>query len=374
MRIGIDIKCLKYNNSGIGRYLRSLLDALQNLDQENEYVLFSPAKTSYQIFNPKWKFCEIPPRFKIPGILWQQFVLPKAVRTERIRIFWGPEQTLFLKRIPGVARFLTVHDFVYKRYPETMRRSVLWINRIFGSLSILTADKILCDSNFTKHELEHFFPNVRKEISLTVPCGSSLGQSSSEKIFGSRKEQLLFVGNQEPRKNLENLILALEILAKKNLQIPLILVGAKGWKNKRLAALMRHSPVRKNVHQLGFVSEEKLRELYATSAAVVFPSFYEGFGLPVLEALEFRTPILTSQNSVMQDIAGDVAFYFDPKSPDSIAKVLENFWTSPAKRTFLKSREQNVQKILEKYSWENSAKRILQEFEQMNSQNSEGNR
>lgn len=364
MRIGIDIKCLRYNNSGIGRYLSALLDCLQEIDRENEYYLFAPRPIDYPINNPRFKTVFNPGNFiqaKLPGILWQQLVLPRLLQENRIDVFWGPEQTLPLKDAP-YKKVLTIHDFVYRRYPETMRKSVRWINTHIGEWSIAKAQKLAVNSDFTKEELLHFFPDLSHEKIAVVPCGISRKETREKK---ERKRQLLFVGSLEPRKNLKNLVKALEILAQEGIRIPLIMTGPTGWKNSQEILLLKDSPVAKDIQHLGFVDDKKLDELYATSTAVIFPSFYEGFGLPILEALQWGTPVLTSKGSVMESIARDCGIYFDPEDPQSIADTLRVFLSTETPWKYLEGKEQERQDTLNLYRWEKSAQQLIRIFREL---------
>lgn len=361
MRIGIDIKCLRTNNSGIGRYTRNLMNALQKVDSSNEYVLFSPSPVDYQITNPKWRAVVV--SSKLPGILWQQLVLPKALKREKIDVVWGPEQTIpvcglgHCSNHAKISSVLTIHDFVYKRFPETMQKSVLWITRIFGSKSIKSASAIVPVSEFTKSELFHFYPDLNKDKVDVVSCAVN---SAAAGIAPSRKKQLLFVGSLEPRKNLPNLIHALEILQKKGVVVPLILTGPKGWKNKTFKDLIASTNVAENICHKGYVSDEELRTLYKESSAVVFPSVYEGFGLPALEALSFGTPVLTSKGTVMASALGDCGLYFDAADPQSMAQVIEKFWNAGYEVP-----ESSRRTLLARYTWENSASKLIEVFQKV---------
>lgn len=369
MRIGIDIKCLRTNNSGIGRYTRSLLDALQSLDDTNEYVLFSPSPVDYPIENPNWHSVVVPTR--LPGILWQQMVLPKALRQENIDVIWGPEQTIPVtglkkKESKNISSVLTIHDFVYRRFPKTMRKSVLWITRTFGSRSIHKATAIVPVSDFTKEELFHFYPDLNKEKVEVVHCAVNQASENAEEQptrQTNRQKQLLFVGSMEPRKNLSRLIRALEILKDKGMTVPLVLTGPKGWKNQTFKDLLDKSSIATQISHKGFVSDSELRDLYKHSSAVVFPSLYEGFGLPALEAIRFGTPVLTSKGTVMESILGNCGLYFDATSPESIANVIEDFWTNEPQVP------QDTQKaLLEKYTWAKSAKKLIDVFKKVNNE------
>ena len=161
------------------------------------------------------------------------------------------------------------------------------------------------------------------------------------------------------------MIHALEILHDNGQDIPLTITGPKGWRNKSICDILSKTPVANNITHLGFVSDNELSELYRTSAAVIFPSLYEGFGLPVLEALAQRTPVLTTKDSAMEEIAGDFATYFDAKAPESIASAIKSFYNN---RTAVEKKlheDAGLNKLLEHYSWENSARSLLELFESL---------
>jgi len=369
MRIGIDIKCLRYNNSGIGRYLKSILDALQQVDTENEYLLFSPHRINYRITNRRFKLVPYAGRIsfqkRFPGIVWQQLTLPRLLKRFKIDVFWGPEQTLPLARVK-VKTVLTIHDFVYKRFPETMQKTVLWINDHIGEKSIDRADVIAVNSEFTRTELLHFHPDTEKGKIEVVHCGINRS-GNPERIPAGEKSGLLFVGSLEPRKNLTNLIRALEILDRKGIQIPLTLTGPKGWKNAEESSLLKNTPIARNIRHLGFVDDTQLESLYAHSVAVIFPSVYEGFGLPALEALVHWTPVLTTKGSAMEEIVQGCGAYFDAGSPESIARAIEDFFGHYAGHDFLEGKEAEREAILETYQWNNSAKKLVQIFKRLDS-------
>lgn len=359
MRIGIDIKCLRYNKGGIGRYLRCMLEALQNEDSTNEYILYSPQPMEYKTTSSNFKCKVVKPPFKMPGFLWQQFVLPQKLKADKIDVFWGPEQTIpiwgFSK---NMAKVVTIHDMVYKRFPETMQRSVLWISRYISNRSIKIADSIFCVSKFTQSELLQFFPKL-DAAKVHVKYEGSQFASAVVKKFQPRQKQLLFVGSLEPRKNLTTLIKALEILHEKGEDISLKLTGPQGWKNENFKTKLSCSPVKQNVSHLGYVTDEELARLYSDSAAVVFPSLYEGFGLPVLESFAHNTPVLTSRNSVMEEIAGPCALYFDPYDAESIASCIHDFF---AGKFDFEGTSKLREKIVQTYTWKAAAQSAIEGF------------
>lgn len=364
MRIGIDIKCLRYNNAGIGRYLRCILDALQKIDSQNEYLLFAPTEAPFEPTAPNFKVKVCKSEIKLPGILWQQSTLPGIIRENALDIFWGPEQTLPVGNTGKTIRVLTVHDLVYKRFPETMAKSVLWVNKIFGNKSIEVADAICPVSKFTQNEIAHFYPEINKDKMHLVCCGTETG--TTEPKPQRRGENLLFVGSLEPRKNLPTLIRALEILHDEGIDIPLTMTGPKGWRNKSIHDILSKTPIANNITHLGYVDDSTLGELYDTCAAVVFPSLYEGFGLPAIEALAHRAPLLTTKGSSMEEITGEFAIYFDANDPTSIADAIRSFYSNrEAAEQKLRQESAKLNELLARYSWENSARALLRLFESL---------
>ena len=362
MRIGIDIKCLRYNNAGIGRYLRCILEALQKVDSENEYRLYTPADTEFKPTNPRFEVVVCKGPAHLPGILWQQTILPAAIRKDTIDVFWGPEQTLPVCNTGRTVRVLTVHDLVYKRFPKTMERSVLLVNRFFGNRSIKVADAICPVSEFTKGELIQFFPKIDPRKLHVVYNGAK--PLATPPTTSPRNNNLLFVGSLEPRKNLPALIRALEILHDEGTDIPLTITGPKGWRNRSIHDIISSSSVAKNITHTGYVDDTQLSELYRTCAALVFPSVYEGFGLPVLEALAHRAPVLTTKGSSMEEVAGEFATYFDANDPSSIAGAIRNFFEhrETAEQKF-QNESARLKELLERFCWENSARSLLRLFE-----------
>ena len=176
----------------------------------------------------------------------------------------------------------------------------------------------------------------------------------------SRRPYLFFAGNSEPRKNLMSLVKALELLFDKGLVIPLHVAGPGGWKNREFNRYCQESRIRCQIKNIGYCSDTMLMEQYLFCKSFVYPSLYEGFGLPVLEALCCDCLVMTSHGTVMQEIAGECALYFDPYDPKDIARIIECVFSESFDRNiYLK----NKKSVLQKYSWEKSAHSLLSAFE-----------
>jgi glycosyltransferase involved in cell wall biosynthesis len=358
MNIGIDIKAFKNGKTGISRYLRTLMDHLQEIDHENDYYLFECVPSKYKITNLRWKIRTT--SWKLPGILWQQVVLPFYLKSNKIDVLWAPEQIcpVFCK---GAHKIITtIYDLTALRFPETCQTTNLLIQKCLFPMTMRRSTLLIPISDFVKQEVEYFYPkHSASRLIKVVPCGGPDWVLPSDHDRFKRENFLFFAGNMEPRKNLPRLIDALELLHNSGFKVPLHVAGPLGWKHKELRDKIEASPIRDSIKFVGYLSEEELQAQYLKCKAVIYPSYYEGFGLPVLEAFSMNTPVLTSKGTVMEEIAGDLALYFDPFDPVSIATTIRGLLNSE----FKEITESKKNSILEKYKWRDSAKLLKSCFE-----------
>jgi glycosyltransferase involved in cell wall biosynthesis len=358
MRIGIDIKPFKNGSTGISRYLRSIMDWLQKIDNENEYFLFECRSCEYRIENPRWKKVLI--HSKLPGILWQQFILPFHLKKNKIDILWASEQICPFFYTGGAKIITSVFDFTPLRFPDTCQRSNLIIQKYLFPLTIKKSQFLIPISDFVKREVLYFYPECDKNVQIrTVPCGGPDWELPQDYNRENRQDFLFFAGNLEPRKNLINVIEALEILHNSGIDIPLHIAGPQGWRNKDLFEKLDQSPVRDNIKFLGYITEEELKKEYMICKAVIYPSIYEGFGLPVLEALCLNAVVLTSKNTVMEEIAGEAGIYFNPEDPYDIADKIRTL------DKFAVGQSGHAEKIINEYKWSISARKLLDLFREL---------
>ncbi|MDR3013246.1 MAG: glycosyltransferase family 4 protein [Chitinispirillales bacterium] len=353
MNIGVDIKAFKNGSTGINRYIRCILDELQQADSENHYYLFECKKSDYMPTNSNWT--KITARSKLPGTIWMQLALPKLLRKHKIDIFWAPEQICPVFRVPPNVKIVTtIHDFTYLRYPETCELFVLLVGKSLMGLTIKKTSALLPVSDYIANELTVFYPTAKSTSKIICAIYNGVNDWGVNIPPTKRSDFLFFPGNLEPRKNLSRLIKALEIVNEAGIDISLRMCGPKGWKNSDFHQLIKSSPIKNRIKHLGFLSDEELTNQYLTCKAVVFPSSYEGFGLPVIEALRLNTPVLTSRGTVMEEVAGENAMYFDPHNVDSIAETI---------MTFLKNGGPAINREnLNRYTWKRSAEKLLDVF------------
>jgi glycosyltransferase involved in cell wall biosynthesis len=357
MNIGIDIKALFKGKAGIAVYIAKTLDRLQEIDTQNNYFLFEKHPSSYRIVNPLWKRVVVPSR--LPGTLWLLLKIPFCFRKYSLDVFWGPEQIApCVVPSRGVAVVSTVLDVAVRRYPRTMQTSNYFINALFLGQSIRRSRTVLTISHVVKNDICRFYPGhgVREKVMVTYPGKPDWNIPGDRP--GTSGNHLLFVGSFEPRKNLLNLLRALLICkTEKHTVVPLRVVGPGGWKNNRMKKFIGESGLSSQVSISGYVGEESLIKEYCSCRAFVYPSLYEGFGLPVLESLMAGTLVLTSRGTAMEEIAGTCCLLFDPNDPLDIARTILTAYDVEFKpETILKNRKD----VLERYSWDDTARQTLE--------------
>ena len=351
MRIGIDIKAFKNGTTGIARYLRSIMDWLQKFDHSNDYFLFECTPSAYQTTNSRWKKVLIP--WSLPGILWQQFILPRHCIKHAIDVLWSPEQICPIGCPRSIRLVTTIHDLASQHFPEASRWSVKIIHTSLTKAVLRRSDRIIAISDFTRRDILHFYPDCPIDEKITViPMGHPGWALPDAYSPSNREEYFFFAGNNEPRKNLIALLKAMDLLDRSGFPVSLKIAGPAGWKNREVHDFIASSPVKGRVTFLGYIDEDELRHHYLTCKALVYPSLYEGFGLPVLEALSQDCLVLTSRGTVMEEIARESALYFDPYQPESIANTIKKVIDPLFDR---KKYVGNKEAILADYSWKKNA-------------------
>ncbi|MBQ9899413.1 MAG: glycosyltransferase family 4 protein [Ruminococcus sp.] len=267
---------------------------------------------------------------------------------------------------------VTVHDMVYKAFPETVRgRTMLMLNLGLKN-SMRRADVIVTDSEFSRSEIIKYFPKYRGKIRV-VPCGVDTKKfrpceqperiPEVKKSLGIEGEYFLYLGTIEPRKNLERLIEAYDIFAKRTENAPkLVLAGGKGWLDSGIYGKVEALGLTDRVIFTKYVPSEDMNPLMCGALAFVFPSLYEGFGMPPLEAMACGVPVLTSGEASLPEVTGDCAVICDAYFPESIADGMTKLFTDPELRADLSRRGIGRAK---EFTWERSAKMLHEIYEEI---------
>jgi len=325
MKIGVDVSLLAGNLTGIGRYTHEVLKRL--IESGHEWFLYShdhinadyTERANVHLRTLKTLRC-------LPRIVSTQTTIPLQANLDKVALFWSPTHRLPTFLSQKIARVLTIHDLVWKHAGETMRPINRWLDATLMPEGIRIADRIIAVSEHTALDLKTEFPATSHKI-RTIPLGiSSLSKVASRESLASMGltgKYFLFVGTLEPRKNLERLISAFSALPQRLREnVCLAIVGGDGWGGINVISIAEKFGVKKNVRILGYVSEEQLATLYSYALFLAMPSLYEGFGLPLLEAMARGIPVLTSNCSSMPEVAGNAGILVNPHDVSSIAKGL----------------------------------------------------
>ncbi len=322
LRIGVN--ALYLIPGGVGGteiYLRNLVRALGEIDSVNEYFLFTNRETGNSLAPERGKFHTVaqPVRaaFRPARIAWEQGVLPLAVAAWRIDVLLNPGFTAPI--LCGCPQVTVFHDLQHKRHPEHFRRLDLpfWRTLLFWSAHV--SRTLLADSEATREDLERFYRLPRNRIRV-VPLGVD---PKFFELVRRPEPFLLAVSTLHPHKNLDRLLRVFAEFRRGRPQFRLTIAGLRGFDTDHLQALRRELGLAESVEFTGWIPRADLYDLYARAFAFVYPSTFEGFGLPVLEALAAGVPAGCSRIEPLASMAADAALLFDPGDERDMAGAIE---------------------------------------------------
>jgi glycosyltransferase involved in cell wall biosynthesis len=329
MRIGIDIRELQKDLvTGIGQYLCNFLEFVSTEDQSNEYVLFGNQSTFYQPLGENQKMHIIP---EYITMVWDQILLPKALKEEKIDLFFSPYYKAPL--FTDVKIITVVHDLIPILFPDRQSIKGLLAKtycRSFIKKSKNRIEKILTVSAHSQQDLMNICDIEENKIKVIPNAVAShyqcVDQSFKDemKSFGIQKEFIFFIGQFKPHKNVETLIRAYGLLSEElKARYQLVLGGGKNQYIRKLKKIIKELDLKQNIIFAGFISEKDLPKFYNAASLFVFPSFYEGFGIPPLEAMACGTPVIASNTSSLPEVVGDAGICINPYSVEEFTKAME---------------------------------------------------
>lgn len=367
MRVAIQASDLDHSRiDGTRVYLKELLKRFGAVSPETDFTLYHR-----DTFNPVLA----PP--ELPNYTVQALAFPWAWMQTRFawEMFRARPDKLFLpiQAAPvclpqSIEVTATIHDLAFRRFPETFPRRDLWKLNFMLETAVKRADKLIAVSESTKRDLLEFFPELPESKVRVIHHGFDsefFGIRLSDTVLSETLKTfhlqlgtyILYVGALQPRKNLIRLIQAFEKMKEHTPEAKLVLAGEEAWLAEEIIDTWEMSPMRDDIVLTGRVSFETLRMLYQGARMFAFPSLYEGFGLPILEAFASGIPVLTANNSSLTEVAGDAALYCQAESVEDIAEKLALLWGDETLRQTLvaKGHEQ-----LKQFSWDKCAKGTIE--------------
>ncbi len=358
MKIGFDSRLI--NHPGIGRYIKNLLDfMLRGQGKEENFTLFGrpedltgfPAAKIVNYQQPIYRYKEI-------------FFAPFAkygVDLLHVPHFNAPLK----KRMPLV---ITIHDLIYLKISGSAPAYKRFAAKRIILKAIKNADKIITVSQNTKNDLIDLYPKAGDKISVIYEAADPIFKKITDQqaleatkiLFGLPEKYILFVGSLKKHKNIEGLIHAYSQLKKKGLEHHLVVVGRFHRQEKQILEKIKAC----RALYLGEVSDNELVKIYNLADLLVLPSFYEGFGFPVLEAMACQIPVIASNVSSLPEIIGEPKFLFDPKNNQELAQKINLVLTDSSIRNEC---IKNGQKISAEFNWENAAKETLNLYRELKS-------
>lgn len=376
MRIGIDIRHLTDPQpAGVGGYTKELLEALFRLDSTNEYILFASGtrqtlKGLPQFNFPKVRLVTLPIPNKLVTLLIMlgarlESLLNVLGNTKsKIDCWFFPNHNFIRTRLPYV---VMVHDLSYEIFPEFFPLKSRLRHRLARQL-VKRARVVLCPSQSTKQDLTELYGIDEAKVCIT-PLASkyeyrNLNIESIKKseirnpAFNIKRRFILALATLEPRKNHRSIIEAYEAYRDETGDnITLVIGGGSGWKSSALKRATKRSKYAQQIHLLGYVDEQQKTSLFTQAQLFVFPSFYEGFGLPVLEAMAAGCPVIVSHSSSLPELVGAAGILIDPYNVNDLTVAIKQVLNSESLRQMLCAKGRLR---AEAFSWERTAQQTLE--------------
>lgn len=367
MRIGINTLFLIPGKvGGTETYLRGLIHGLSKIDSENEYILFTNQEnhTTFEITGRNFQkiLCQMPARLKWFRVFWEQIILPKYMKKNGIAVLHSPGYVSPVN--VACATVVTIPDMQYWYYPQNFPKVRLWYWQYFIPWSARKADMIVTLSNNSKQDIVNLLQMPEQKVVVTYPAAKvfdSKVNNESAKIsllekYGIQQQFILSVASLLPHKNLDRLIEGFSLLTGR-IDHQLILVGLKSHGAHILQEIISQKNISLNrVKVLGYIPDDDLIVLYQHAALFILPSLFEGFGIPLLEAMTFGCPVAASSRTAIPEVVGNAGILFNPDDPLAIAETIYKIVSDNQLREGL------IQKGYERaktFSWEQMAHNTL---------------
>jgi glycosyltransferase involved in cell wall biosynthesis len=373
VRVAVNAQLLSYRRSyrsaGISRYLDRTLahlpDALDPGDRARAFVGPEVPPNAPAMARLEVERARLPTERPLARILWEQLVLPIAARRWRADLLHaGAHVAPLLGACPTVVTF---HDLSFYLYPAAFNRPNRLYLQTFARRSARLARRIIAVSESTRRDVVRLLGVAPEKVDVAWNGVDSWfrPEADPERLRAFRSEQhlserfILFLGTLEPRKNLPTLLRAYALARRQGVEEPLILAGGMGWGDLELARLVDELDLRAAVRTVGYVSPGEQASWYNAATLLAYPSLYEGFGLPALEAMACGTPVVASDRSSLPEVVGDAGLLVDPVDPAALADALARVLRDEALRGELGAR--GIERA-RRFTWEAAARATVQTY------------
>lgn len=366
MKIGIITSPIDEGHPSYTVYIYNLVKNLNRLDKENEYYLIHHTKMNLDLYESNNEIIVQLPSFKpLIGLYWRYVLSPKKLKNIDLDLVHDPRGIgMFSLNMP-FKKVITVQDLSSMLYPSINMAGML-AHRLFGIRTIKNVDSVITISMSTKCDVMKYLKAPEEKIKVVYNGVNEGFKPLNEKEIDDFRQKynlnfpfILYVGVLQPRKNIPTLIKAYYKIKKEGMKHKLIIAGGKGWKYKEIFETVERFNLQKDVIFTGHVLDADLPKLYNAADLFVFPSIYEGFGLPPLEAMACGCPVITSNTSSLPEVVGDAGIMVDPYDVDGLAKAMGEVLTNES------IKQDMIKKGLERakiFSWEKCAKETLEVY------------
>lgn len=356
LRIAVDARPLALPMVGITRYTHELLSRLVN--SPHQWFLYldrEPIHPIPSLPNVHIRYGSM--KRRALSTFFAQLVFPIWARKDQIDVFWSPRHHLPLLLSRRIKKLLTVHDLVWKHHPETMSLLGRWVERLLMPASLKSAHRVMTVSVSTQQDVESNFPDCADKLSTVYPGLSFVPVKI--KTVPNKVPYFLFVGTLEPRKNLLRLIRAFSLFVEHDQNCNLVIVGGKGWGGEQLQNKINILGLEDRIILMDRIGEQELAMKYANAIALVMPSLYEGFGLPLLESMGHGVPVISSNIGAMAEVVAGAGLLIDPYSESAIASAMQEMLNDNRRKVF----SQHAISRAADFCWDDSVSQVLAEIE-----------
>ena len=365
MRIGLITAAMDERKAGIGIYSYNLTKSLLKIDKKNEYVLIHQRHTDDEIYRENEELVFTCPRIPLRKTICNNLILSWKIKNLDFDIVHDLSQVSPFLFSSSSKKILTIHDLTPVLFPETHGLIHAYMQKHVVPMTLKNIQIIIADSENTKRDIANYFKISDDKIKVVyIGIDEKFRPSANARNIREKYNIgdyfILYVGTLEPRKNIPTLIRAFYIAQKKGVNCKLIIAGGEGWKYQGIYKAVEDLKLSNSIIFLGYVPDDDLPQLYSAADLFIYPSLYEGFGLPPLEAMACGCPVISSNTSSLPEVVGEAGLMVNPYDADEIANAIYKGLNDE------KLREKMIEKGLERaktFSWKKCAEKTLEVYE-----------